>query len=136
MRFRFPVQVYLFGMQCGLNNEPALCAVSVFHLQYVVSQVFPSHFHEALLALHIQLVRYYSELPRFIFGLKSNTCICVVKQTCTGNIYLIVDGNRAQAVKKEQQGGVHVMEQVSGLMTLGAQRKVDLSGPAVRDKQK
>lgn len=49
---------------------------------------------------------------------------------------MIVDGNRAQAVKKEQQGGVHIMEQVSGLMTLGAQRKADLSGPAVRDEQK
>lgn len=52
------------------------------------------------------------------------------------NIYLIVDGYRAQAMKKQQQGGVHVMEQVSGLMTLGAQRKADLSGPAVRDKHK
>lgn len=57
-------------------------------------------------------------------------------QTCTGKIYLIVDGNRAQAVKKEQQGRVHIMEQVSGLMTLGAQRKADLSGPAVRHEQK
>lgn len=46
-----------------------------------------------------------------------------------GRIYSIVDGNRAQAVKKEQQGGVHIMEEVSGLMTLGAQRKADLSGP-------
>lgn len=50
-------------------------------------------------------------------------------------IYLIVDGNRAQAVKKEQQGGVHIVEEVSGLMTLGAQRKADLGGPAVKDKQ-
>lgn len=53
-----------------------------------------------------------------------------------GKIYLIVDGNRAQTMKKEQQGGVHIMEKVSGLMTLGAQRKADLSGPAVRDEQK
>lgn len=61
--------------------------------------------------------------------------MCVVKQVCRGKIYLIVNGNRAQAVKKEQQGGVHIMEEVSGLMTLGAQRKADLSGPTVRDQQ-
>lgn len=29
--------------------------------------------------------------------------IYVVKQTCTDKIYLMVDGNRAQPVKKEQQ---------------------------------
>lgn len=33
-------------------------------------------------------------------------------------------------MQKEQQGGVHVMKQVSGLMALRAQRKADLSGPA------
>lgn len=53
-----------------------------------------------------------------------------------GKIYSIVDGNRAQAVKKEQQGGVDIMEEVSGLMTLGAQRKADLSGPTVRDQER
>lgn len=54
LRLRVPVPVYLLGMQRGLNDEPALCAVSVLHLQNVVSQVLPSHFHQALLALHIQ----------------------------------------------------------------------------------
>lgn len=67
-------------------------------------------------------------------GLKANTC--VVKQVRMGKIYSIADGNRAQAVKKEQQGGVHIMEEVSGLMTLGAQRKADLSGPTVRDQER
>lgn len=37
-------------------------------------------------------------------------------------------------MQKEQQGGVHVMEQVPGLMALGAQRKADLSGPAGREQ--
>lgn len=44
--------------------------------------------------------------------------------------YLIVDGNRTQAVQKEQQGGVHVMKQVPGLIVLRPQREADLSGPA------
>lgn len=44
--------------------------------------------------------------------------------------YLVVDGDGAQAVQEQQQGGVHVMKQVSGLMALGAQGKADLSGPA------
>ena len=52
----------------------------------------------------------------------------VSKWTCES--YLIVDGDGAQAVQKEQQGGVHVMKQVPGLMALGAQREADLSGPA------
>lgn len=56
-------------MQLGLNDEPALGAVSVLHLQYVVSQVFPSHFHKALLALRIYQGSYYSDISRFIFGL-------------------------------------------------------------------
>lgn len=51
---------------------------------------------------------------------------------CKGKVYPIVDGYGTQAVQKEQQGGVNVMEQVSGLMALRAQRKADLSGPAVR----
>lgn len=33
-------------------------------------------------------------------------------------------------MQKEQQGGVHVVKQVSGLMALGAQGKADLSVPA------
>lgn len=36
--------------------------------------------------------------------------------------YLVVDGDGAQAVQEKQQGGVNVVEQVSGLMALGAQR--------------
>lgn len=35
-------------------------------------------------------------------------------------------------MQEEQQRGVHVVEQVPGLMALRAQRKADLSGPAVR----
>lgn len=54
LSFGFSIEVYLLGMQCGFNDEPALCAVCVLHLQQVVSQVFPSHFHEALLALHTE----------------------------------------------------------------------------------
>lgn len=34
-------------------------------------------------------------------------------------------------MQKEQKGRVNVMEQVSGLMTLGTERKADLCGPAV-----
>lgn len=55
---------------------------------------------------------------------------CTHEKKCTCKSYLIVDGDGAQAVQKEQQGGVHVMKQVSGLMALGAQRKADLSVPA------
>lgn len=47
---------------------------------------------------------------------------------------LIVDGDGAKAVQKEQQGGVHVMEQVSGLMAFRAQRKADFGGPADQTK--
>lgn len=49
---------------------------------------------------------------------------------CAHEGHLIEDGDGAQAVQKEQQRGVHVMEQVSGLMALGAQREADLCGPA------
>lgn len=45
-------------------------------------------------------------------------------------VYLIVDDDGAQAVQKEQQGGVHIMEEIPGLMALRAQGKADLSGPA------
>lgn len=48
--------------------------------------------------------------------------------------YLIVDGDGAQAVEKEQQRWVHVMKEVSGLMALRTQRKDDFSGPPVRKK--
>lgn len=43
---------------------------------------------------------------------------------------LIVDGDGAQAVQEEQQGGVHVVEQVSRLVALGTQGETDLGGPA------
>lgn len=43
--------------------------------------------------------------------------------------YLIVDGNGAEAVQKEQQERVHIMEQVPGLMALRAEREADLRGP-------
>lgn len=49
---------------------------------------------------------------------------------CDCRSYLIVNGDRAQTVQKQQQGRVHVVKQVSGLMALRAQRKADLSGPA------
>lgn len=74
LKFRFPVQVYLLGIQCGLSDEPALCAVSVLHLQYVVSQVFPSHFHHAFLTLQIQYESYYRDISRSTVGLKANAC--------------------------------------------------------------
>lgn len=55
-------------------------------------------------------------------------CEQMCKSKCKS--YLIVDGDGAQAVQEQQQGGVHVMKQVPGLMALGPQRKADLSGPA------
>lgn len=55
-------------------------------------------------------------------------CELMCKSKCKS--YLVVDSDGAQAVQEQQQGGVHVMKQVPGLMALGAQRKADLSGPA------
>lgn len=61
-------------------------------------------------------------------------CKCTYTDECEQmwkcKSYLIVDGNVAQAVQKEQQGGVHVMKQISCLMAFEAQRKANLSGPA------
>lgn len=45
-------------------------------------------------------------------------------------MYLIVDGDGLQPVQKQQEGGMNVVEQVSGLTALRAQRKADLCGPA------
>lgn len=45
-------------------------------------------------------------------------------------IYLIVDDDGAQAVQKEQQRGMHIVEEIPGLMALRAQGKADLCGPA------
>ena len=44
--------------------------------------------------------------------------------------HVIVDGDGAQAVQEEQQGRMHVVKQVPGLVALGAQREADLGGPA------
>ena len=44
--------------------------------------------------------------------------------------HLTVDGDGAQAVQEEQQGRVHVVKQVPGLVALRAQREADFGGPA------
>lgn len=54
---------------------------------------------------------------------------------CVQESYLVVDGDGAQPVQEEQQGGVHIVEQVSGLMALRAQREADLCGPAEEKTQ-
>lgn len=44
--------------------------------------------------------------------------------------HLVEDGDGAQAVEEEQEGGVDIPEQVPGLEVLRAQREQDLGGPA------
>lgn len=42
---------YLIGLECCFDHEPALCALSVLHLEDVMAQVFTCHFYKALFSL-------------------------------------------------------------------------------------
>ena len=42
---------YLLGLQRGFDHQPALCALCVLHLYYVMTQIFSSHGHQTVLTL-------------------------------------------------------------------------------------
>lgn len=95
----------------------------MLHLQHVVTQVFTRHRQETILALPDER----GAAGERGLGTERGVQPPFLSES-TG--YLIVDDNGAQAVQKEQQGGVHVMKQVPGLIVLRAQREADLGGPA------